>query len=321
MWTVIVRDPTGKLHSKTPLKVGVLRIGRGKECDIVLKSGAVSRLHGRLLVGEGTLVYSDEKSGNGSTVDGQAVTQPVDVNEHSSIGLGGFQISLEREGADIADKTMQFSAEQLRNLAQAKSSPLAAAPAPPPAAVAAPAPAQPVAPSPQATAPRPATVLKSALEGAQFVIPDVPAATRQIEQIQHDKLSDSMAHLLDQQIRGIQSRRSEVEHSIRSAKEQFEQGWREAIVAARELHGRIKSNSKVMYYVVSRDEQEVNVKIADGSRRGYSNLILSRMHPETGKLQEGYVWFWVLGEAEPRSYREPKDALEDFVRRIAGKLA
>lgn len=154
----------------------------------------------------------------------------------------------------------------------------------------------------------------------EFKIPETPAASAQIGQVQHDKLSDSMAHLLEQQIRGIQSRRTEQEQNVRSVKEQFEQSWREAITAARELQGRIRGNSKIIYYVISRDEQEVSVKIADGSRRGYANLILSRRHPETGREQEGVVWYGVFGESS-YSFREPKDALEEFVRRIAGKIA
>jgi hypothetical protein len=384
MWTVIVRDPYGKLHSKTPLKVGVIRIGRGTDCDIVLKSGAVSRVHGRLLVGEGaSLVYSDEQSANGSLVDGQKVTAAVDVNEHSVINVGGFMISLEREGtaggtAD-ADKTLQFSAADLARMMQAPRPatapaappvrpqppvappvartipptptptpprPAPTAPLPPrpqatvappppapnlnltpvmPAAPSAPAavtPAAPAAPmtATPATPARPAVPLQSPLAGMKFVIPEVPVATRQIEQEQHDSLSSSMGHLLEQQIRGIQSRRQEVEQTQRSVKEQFEHEWREAIRAARELHGRIHGNPKVLYYVITRDEQEVSVKVADGSKRGYANLILSRRHPETGRVQEGYVWFGVFGE-DSRSYREPKVALEEFVRRIASKLA
>jgi hypothetical protein len=188
-----------------------------------------------------------------------------------------------------------------------------------PAAVTPAAPAAPMTATP-ATPARPAVPLQSPLAGMKFVIPEVPVATRQIEQEQHDSLSSSMGHLLEQQIRGIQSRRQEVEQTQRSVKEQFEHEWREAIRAARELHGRIHGNPKVLYYVITRDEQEVSVKVADGSKRGYANLILSRRHPETGRVQEGYVWFGVFGE-DSRSYREPKVALEEFVRRIASKLA
>jgi pSer/pThr/pTyr-binding forkhead associated (FHA) protein len=325
MWTVIVRDPSGKLHSKTPLKVGVIRIGRGNDCDIVLKSGAVSRLHGRLLVGEGSsLIYSDEQSANGSLVDGQKVSTAVDVNEHSLINIGGFMISLEREGAGAAgdaDKTLQFSAADMARLMQQAPPPRSAAPPPATPRPPVPPPPPPQIPVPPPSAPaRPAVPLQSPLEGMKFVIPETPPATRQVEQVQHESLSASMGHLLEQQIRGIQSRRQEVEQTQRSVKEQFEHEWREAIRAARELQGQLHGNAKVIYYVVTRDEQEVSVKIADGSKRGSANLILSRRHPESGKVQEGYVWFGVFGE-ESRSYREPKIALEDFVRRVASKLA
>lgn len=134
------------------------------------------------------------------------------------------------------------------------------------------------------------------------------------------KLSDSVAGLLERQIQGIQNQRSEVENTMRTAKESFEQQWRDAITGARALQAKLQGNRKVMYYVVSRDEQEVSVKISDTSKRGFCNLVLSKRHPEKGNVQEGIVWFGEFGD-EPRAYKEPKDALEDFVRRIASKLA
>lgn len=335
MWTIVVRDPTGKLHSKTQLKVGVVRIGRGADCDIVLQSNAVSRLHGRLLVGNNKgLVFSDEKSSNGSLVNGLRVNGAVDVNEHSMINLGGFLITLERDrsadAGDEANKTLQFNGEQMRNLMPLPPS----RPSPPavqaattiiPAARAVPPAAAPVAAASAAVVPPPAApqappTLQSPIAGMQFKIPEVPAATRQVEQVQHDSLSASMGHLLEQQISGIQSRRTEVAMNAQQAKQRFEQAWRETVIAARQLQGKVQTNPKVKYYVISRDESEVNVKIIENSKRGYSNLTLSLKHPENDIKQEGRCWFGVLGE-DPRSFTEPKEALEEFVRRIASRLA
>jgi hypothetical protein len=83
---------------------------------------------------------------------------------------------------------------------------------------------------------------------------------------------------------------------------------------------KLRGNPRVLYFVQSRDGEEFSIKIADSSPRGYTNLTLSSRHPITGKRAEGVVWFGQFGD-EPQAYREPKDALEDFVRRIAGILA
>lgn len=332
MWHVVIRDPQGKVQAKISLKTGASTIGRGDDCDIVLKSKAVSRVHGRLFVSEGKPpLFSDQQSANGSIVDGKPVVGSVDLSATSVLDIGGFRLTFQSDGGeDQADKTLQISAAEMQRLRSAVAAKPVAPPPPPVVVPPPPPPPRPVVPPPlppppapaaaPPAAPRPPTTFQSPLEGMQFKIPEVSKETARIEQVQHDKLSDSMAHLLDQQIRGIQSRRTEQEQSVRSVKENFEASWKDAIVAARELQGRVQKNPKIMYYVISRDEREVSVKIADGSRRGHANLFLSRAHPETGQIQENVVWFGVLGEGS-YSFREPRDALEEFVRRIAGKLA
>lgn len=309
-WTVTVHEATGKLHSKTPLGSAGLSIGRSTDCDIALQSKAVSRLHGRLRVNaDGGVIYEDENSANGSVVDGRPVVGAIALGTGACVVIGGFRVSLEQAeaaaGPDALDQTTPLSAAELMRMAQ----PPEQAARPPPVAEV----------EKKAKSGR-AGIFKSPLAGLEFRIPDVPAATACIGQVQHDNLGDSMKHLLDQQIRGIQSRRHEQEQQSRSEREQFELAWREALTAARELQGRIGRNPRVLYYVVTRDSREVSVKILEDSRKGYSNLILSRRHPETGLLQDGRIWFGVMGE-EPKSYREPREALEEFVRRIASKLA
>ncbi|MFN8620447.1 MAG: FHA domain-containing protein, partial [Chloroflexota bacterium] len=54
---------------------GVVRIGRGTENEIVLKDDRVSRHHGQLTARQGTLVYTDLGSSNGSQVNGVAARE------------------------------------------------------------------------------------------------------------------------------------------------------------------------------------------------------------------------------------------------------
>lgn len=340
MWTVIVRDATGNIHSRTQLKTGVISIGRSADCDIVLQSPSVSRLHGRLLVGGGDmLIFSDEQSANGSYIDGAKVTGAVDVGDATIIAMGDFRLELELEGAERIPagltSTLIMSPNDVQLIAQGPS----VAPKPPPPKMdpvfiptPPPRPAAP-APAPVASAPPPAqsqaqeisfakTVIgagtKSALPGFEFK--DLSEHTpRPVEQ-QPKTLSESITSLLDQQIQGIQSHRVTQQETQRSRSEQLEQQWKNALVASRELQNKLKGNPRVLYFVISRDEAEVSAKLTENSKRGWTNLILSKRHPETGKAAEGTVWLSVFGE-DPKPYREPKDALEDFVRRIASKLA
>lgn len=318
MWLVVVRDQEGRICAKVPLTGAALTVGRSKDRSIVLESKSVSRFHGRFEVRDGQVVYLDEGSANGSKVDGKVVTAATPVSDLSLIELGEFRIGIlkmtvgktEKHGRAAIPATLEMPNEPaaiaaVRYAASAGDSmdltPMSA-------------PANP----PSAAKPAPAPVFKSPVEGMQFRIPEAPMP-------QHKpgataKLSDAVAGLLERQIQGIQSQRSEVENTMRTAKESFEQQWRDAITGARGLQIKLQGNRKVLYYVVSRDEQEVSAKILDSSKRGFCNLVLSKRHPEKGSAQEGVVWFGEFGD-EPKAYREPKDALEDFVRRIASKLA
>lgn len=312
MWLVVVRDQGGRICAKVPLTGAALTVGRSKDRSIVLESKSVSRFHGRFEVRDSQVVYLDEGSANGSKVDGKPVTAAVPVTDLSLIELGEFRIGIlkmtvgktEKSGRAAIPATLEMPNEPatiaaVRHAASAKDS-------------------MDLTPMTAPVSLPPAPVFKSPVEGLQFRIPEAPVP--QHKPAATDKLSDSVAGLLERQIQGIQSQRSEVENTMRTAKESFEQQWRDAITGARALQIKLQGNRKVLYYVVSRDEQEVSAKISDTSKRGFCNLVLSKRHPGQGTVQEGVVWFGEFGD-EPKAYREPKDALEDFVRRIASKLA
>lgn len=69
-----IRDSNPRLDL-LPLwvKEGCTRVGRGEECDLVLDSGQVSRVHARIEAGAGTYLLIDEGSSNGTYVNGRRV--------------------------------------------------------------------------------------------------------------------------------------------------------------------------------------------------------------------------------------------------------
>jgi hypothetical protein len=71
---VEVRSPLGPAWAFA-FRGGVARIGRGSDNDIILPDDRVSRRHGQLTARQGTLVYTDLGSSNGSWVNGAAVRE------------------------------------------------------------------------------------------------------------------------------------------------------------------------------------------------------------------------------------------------------
>ncbi len=73
---LVVNGP-GNLDRVVPVAGGLLRIGRAPDNDLVLGDGRVSRHHGRIAGRQGTLVYTDLGSTNGSRVNGEPVIEVV----------------------------------------------------------------------------------------------------------------------------------------------------------------------------------------------------------------------------------------------------
>ena len=96
MWQVIVKDANGAVHAQAPLDGGEVTLGRGRDCTIVLNSKLVSRLHGRFLSGGGRVLYKDEGSANGSTVNGQPIHGAIPVDENTPIEIAEFRVEIQR---------------------------------------------------------------------------------------------------------------------------------------------------------------------------------------------------------------------------------
>jgi hypothetical protein len=71
-----VREP-GRAPRRVPLSGAPVRIGRGSECELVLRDSRASRRHARLHARNGVLVLTDLGSTNGTRVNGHRVTELV----------------------------------------------------------------------------------------------------------------------------------------------------------------------------------------------------------------------------------------------------
>jgi hypothetical protein len=93
---VRVTDPDGQTRR---LAIGAdgLTIGRSDDNDLVTRDSRVSRHHGRVAGRRGTLVYLDLGSTNGSTVNGDPVTEIV-LGVGDRLEVGGTTIVLEGVG-------------------------------------------------------------------------------------------------------------------------------------------------------------------------------------------------------------------------------
>ncbi|TXH04642.1 MAG: FHA domain-containing protein [Nevskiaceae bacterium] len=290
MWQLIVKNSRGQvLREPVSLATGTVNIGRGLECDIVLDSKLVSRLHASLHVDGSQLLFRDEGSANGSAVDGKPVGKtPTRIDAGARIEIADFVIELRRAAAATP------SPPSAPDVLEMTAKPVAAAPA------------------------RPAVPAVQEVAGFRFTAP--PPAAQRVEEPVPNTLADSITGLLDKQVRGVQAQRDRYEQNQKSEREQFDQFWREAIIAARQLRDRVGKDPKVLYFVIARDEREVAVKVVEKSRRGHCNLILSRKHPEKETEIDGHAWLGISGE-DPQSFRDPRDALAELVRYLAPMLA
>jgi hypothetical protein len=91
--TLEVREP-GQAPRRLPVAGGLLQIGRGGDCDIVLRDSRVSRRHARLQARGGVLVLTDLGSTNGTLVNGHRVSEVV-LGAGDRIQLGESSLTVQ----------------------------------------------------------------------------------------------------------------------------------------------------------------------------------------------------------------------------------
>ena len=74
---------------------GVIMIGRGADCQIILDDDYVSTRHARVVSGENGIYVEDMGSTNGSYVNGQRITAPTLITMSDTVRIGKTILKLE----------------------------------------------------------------------------------------------------------------------------------------------------------------------------------------------------------------------------------
>ena len=74
---------------------GVIMIGRGADCQIILDDDYVSTRHARVVSGENGIYVEDLGSTNGSYVNGQRITAPTTLTMSDTVRIGKTILKLE----------------------------------------------------------------------------------------------------------------------------------------------------------------------------------------------------------------------------------
>jgi FHA domain len=91
--SLVIRDRAGA-GSEHPLD-GELTLGREEgRADLVLNDPGVSRLHARFAVDRGAVVVEDLGSSNGTYVNGERISGPVELGAADEVQVGGAVLSL-----------------------------------------------------------------------------------------------------------------------------------------------------------------------------------------------------------------------------------
>ncbi|HEY4227051.1 MAG TPA: FHA domain-containing protein, partial [Candidatus Limnocylindrales bacterium] len=94
-----VREPNRAIR-RIPMSGAPIRIGRGPECELVLKDARVSRRPARLHARNGVLVLTDLGSTNGTRVNGHRVTELVlGAGDRIEVGDSSLVIEAATAGA------------------------------------------------------------------------------------------------------------------------------------------------------------------------------------------------------------------------------
>ena len=95
-WNLSVEKGPKELRGVSIAVRGPVIVGRSPSADIVIGAGYVSARHARFsLMGE-SLFVEDLGSTNGTTVNGQPISDPVALNENDVVTVGDVSIRVRR---------------------------------------------------------------------------------------------------------------------------------------------------------------------------------------------------------------------------------
>jgi Inner membrane component of T3SS, cytoplasmic domain len=92
---VLVVTQGSQTGQSAVLADGVILIGRGADCQIILNDDYVSTRHARVVSGENGVYVEDLGSTNGSYVNGQRITAPTTITMSDTVRIGKTILKLE----------------------------------------------------------------------------------------------------------------------------------------------------------------------------------------------------------------------------------
>lgn len=81
--------------SSAELAAGMIMIGRGSDCQLVLDDDYVSTRHARVVAGDNGIYIEDLGSTNGSYVNGLRITAPTTITLQDTVRIGKTVLKLE----------------------------------------------------------------------------------------------------------------------------------------------------------------------------------------------------------------------------------
>jgi hypothetical protein len=89
----ITNGPTA--GTRADLSTGMIMIGRGSDCQLVLEDDYVSTRHARVVTGDSGLYIEDLGSTNGTYVNGMRITAPTTITLQDTVRIGKTVLKLE----------------------------------------------------------------------------------------------------------------------------------------------------------------------------------------------------------------------------------
>jgi len=104
MFVLVIDEAAGQREFR--LKEGETLIGRGPQCDLVLRDESISRNHARLVVHGDTIMVCDLGSSNGTYIEGIAITERALTGE-ARLTFGSVETTLKRVGEEPAEPDLR----------------------------------------------------------------------------------------------------------------------------------------------------------------------------------------------------------------------
>ena len=93
-------DEANGANERYPIQGGALRIGRSKECGVVLEHPEVSREHAQVVKSAGDFLVEDLRSRHGTSLNGSRVEEPTALHDGDLIMVRGFVLRFRLDDDD-----------------------------------------------------------------------------------------------------------------------------------------------------------------------------------------------------------------------------